>query len=97
MANISVGNRSRDASTVYDFPGFLKPVIRPFMMQKRTTDEDIRKLWRAWGGSFHGPMVEHAIMREDQFLVLMRALIDKTVPGILPSDNITSTESGDAQ
>jgi len=41
------------------------------------TDEDIRKMWREAGGSFHGPNVEHATMPEALFLPYMRALYER--------------------
>lgn len=39
------------------------------------TDTEIREMWCAWGGSFHGPNVEHATMPETNFLKLMQAIL----------------------
>lgn len=44
-------------------------------MGETITDEAIRKLWRDAGGSFYGPRVEHANIRESDFLPFMRALL----------------------
>ena len=41
------------------------------------TDEAIRKLWRDAGGSFYGPRVEHANIKESDFLPFMRALLSR--------------------
>jgi hypothetical protein len=38
------------------------------------TDEALRERWRAAGGSFHGPNVEHGIMAEARLLPFLRAL-----------------------
>jgi hypothetical protein len=38
------------------------------------TDEALRDRWRAAGGSFHGPNVEHGIMAEARLLPFLRAL-----------------------
>lgn len=41
------------------------------------TDEAIRKLWRDAGGSFYGPRVEHANIKESDFLPFMRGLLSR--------------------
>lgn len=44
-------------------------------MTETWPDHKIRELWRAAGGSFYGPNVEHADMEEAKFLPFMRALL----------------------
>jgi hypothetical protein len=39
------------------------------------TDDDLRKLWRDHGGSFHGPKIETATMPEEALLPFLRKLI----------------------
>lgn len=40
----------------------------------RRTDDDIRALWRAAGGDFHGPIVEHGTIKEADLLPFLRRL-----------------------
>ncbi|MDB6010451.1 MAG: hypothetical protein JWL65_2701 [Gammaproteobacteria bacterium] len=42
------------------------------------SDEALRKRWRAAGGSFHGPNVEHGIMAEARLLPFLRTLATST-------------------
>lgn len=46
--------------------------------QQLPSDDEIRQLWRAAGGDFHGPHVEHAFMEETKFLIYMRKLLAPT-------------------
>lgn len=39
------------------------------------SDDEIKAWWSSSGGDFHGPKIEHASIREDQFLPLMRKLL----------------------
>lgn len=39
------------------------------------TDEDLRKIWRDAGGSFHGPHVETGTMPEAKLLPFLRVLV----------------------
>jgi hypothetical protein len=48
--------------------------------QQSINDDAIRQMWRAAGGDFHGPHIEHAFMEERKFLPFMRQLIDKGAP-----------------
>jgi len=45
------------------------------MMNCELSDDDIRKLWREKGGSFHGPNVETGTMPETQLLLFLRELL----------------------
>lgn len=45
-------------------------------MSEPKTDDELRKWWRARGGAFHGPNVEHGTMPEAQLLPLLRSLLD---------------------
>ena len=47
------------------------------------TDNDLRALWHAAGGYFHGPHVESGTMPEDKLLAFLRGLIE--AEPIIPS------------
>lgn len=53
------------------------------------TDAEIRDMWRDWGGSFHGPNVEHAMMPEANWLKLMRAILNGDLPKVEIGASIT--------
>ncbi len=38
------------------------------------TDDELRKMWRAWGGNFHGPNVETGTMPEAKLLPFLRSI-----------------------
>jgi hypothetical protein len=42
-------------------------------------DDDLRKLWRAAGGEFHGPHVETGCMPESKLLPFLRSLLNRGV------------------
>ncbi len=42
------------------------------------SNDELRKLWRAEGGSFYGPIVEHGDMPEAKLLPFLRRLIGTT-------------------
>lgn len=44
--------------------------------QRLLTDDDLRAIWRAAGGSFHGPNIEHGSMAEALLLPFLRRLIE---------------------
>lgn len=48
-----------------------EPPAEPF------TDDEIRRLWRAAGGHFHGPNVETGTMTEARLLPFLRHLLDE--------------------
>lgn len=62
----------------------------------RRTDDDIRALWRAAGGDFHGPIVEHGTIKEADLLPFLRRLTAGQVspPAGLPPP--TQPRTGDA-
>lgn len=41
------------------------------------SDDDIRAHWRAAGGEFHGPNVEHGDMPESKLLPYLRSLLSR--------------------
>ena len=43
--------------------------------QGEPSDEDLRAMWRAAGGIFHGPIVETGTMAEMQLLPFLKSLI----------------------
>lgn len=40
------------------------------------SDEDLREIWRAAGGRFHGPIVETGTMPEAKLLPFLRSLLE---------------------
>lgn len=54
------------------------------------SDQEIRKFWKAAGGSFHGPNVETATIPEQKLFWFVRDLIKATA--ITASTSDTSAE-----
>jgi hypothetical protein len=52
---------------------FFKP---PEETRRPPTDEELREIWRAAGGDFHGPNIEHGSMKEEDLLVFLRQLVE---------------------
>jgi len=54
------------------------------------TDAQLRRLWIAAGGNFHGPHIETGTMRESRLLPFLRLLLTESSTRILDkADEVT--------
>lgn len=53
------------------------------MARKKLTDAELEEMWRDWGGTFHGPNVEHGSMPKDNLMKLLRAVMNGDLPKIV--------------
>lgn len=57
---------------------------RPLAASNDKTDEELRQMWRASGGFFYGPHVEHGAMPEEKLLPFLRSLTRSAEVPTLP-------------
>jgi hypothetical protein len=58
------------------------------------TDDQLRMLWRAAGGGFHGPRVETGAMAESRLLPFLRALAGAAPQNALAVSQVSAVEHG---
>ena len=55
--------------------GGKRPVKKP--TPEDFTDKELRSIWREAGGDFHGPIIEHGSIKEEDLFVFLRGILKR--------------------